>query len=109
MGTERKILGKLSLLNFARKIKRLIFHNPRSDWSTLNPYTPHIQFFTFRKFSLLLKSGGFKLEKVAHSYFILPALPIVDRVEFLDKIDCNIADRLPACAVSGWYVTARLV
>lgn len=108
LGKVRKVLGNFGLTNILRKIKRSIFHTARNDWSTLNPYTPHIQFFTFKKFSLLLQNSGFAIEKSAHSNFLLPALQIIDRVKFLEKIDSDIADRLPDFAVSGWYFTARL-
>ena len=104
----KKMLNVLHLDIVLRRIKRSVFHDSRTDWSTLNPFTPHVQFFTFNHFRSLLKECGFEVEKIRHSNFILPALPFMDRVGFLDKIDCGIADRLPTSVVSGWYVTARI-
>ncbi|MBI2846563.1 MAG: class I SAM-dependent methyltransferase [Chloroflexi bacterium] len=66
----------------------------------------HVQYYTLRRISGMIRKAGFEVIKVGHSDFIsfLPVLAGSDKVCY---VDCKLADRLPSLLVSGYYLWCR--
>ncbi|WP_448518560.1 class I SAM-dependent methyltransferase [Rhodoflexus sp.] len=66
----------------------------------------HVQFFSKQDLQRLAHSTGFTVEDFGVANFIADVFPlsfIANRVRVLQKIDCNIADRLPDVCSSGFF------
>jgi hypothetical protein len=79
----------------------------RIIFSTIRP-SEHIQTFTFKKMTELLKETGFKILSVKHSDF-LSFLPIFNQFDKLCYVDCKLADSLPHFFVSGFYFACQKI
>ncbi|HMT10608.1 MAG TPA: methyltransferase domain-containing protein [Ignavibacteria bacterium] len=66
----------------------------------------HIQFFTRKRLSRIISHRGFREISFKHGNFVERVLPfsiLTRRIKSLQKVDCNIADKLPSFAVSAFY------
>jgi len=70
----------------------------------------HVRFFTIKHLKKLAGSTGFSIEQVSKANFIEQVFPfslLTKRSPFLQKIDCRIADMLPAAFTSGFMTVWR--
>lgn len=69
----------------------------------------HVQAFTLSKINNLIKEVGFEVLNVNHSDFIsfLWSIPAESRKLKVSYYDCKLADKLPPCLVSGYYIACR--
>ena len=65
----------------------------------------HLQFFTTASLRKLASNNGFKIVEMQNTNFIEQVFPyslLTRKIHFLQKIDCAIADILPASLTSGF-------
>lgn len=95
----------LAMIHFLGGIKRRIFGQRISAGPVYNEESGHVQFFTLRRFRLLLSECGLQIARqkngclfgadlTSYLFRFFPALA---------PLSLAFADRLPASAVSTWY------
>jgi 2-polyprenyl-3-methyl-5-hydroxy-6-metoxy-1,4-benzoquinol methylase len=101
-------------------VKTKIKKNRNVGVQSSNIDTPHVQFFTLKRFKKMLYRSDIDVVSVHNSnsylgfgvlwYLFLQVL--IERgsklFQRLDELDCAIADRLPHLFAAGWYLTCRL-
>lgn len=82
------------------------YENSPERRATLNERQPHCQFFTWTRLCNLVSQSGFSLIASANSSFWAGPLANYVLREFntLIRINTRVADFLPRCAASGWYL-----
>lgn len=109
-----EIVGRVSKV--IKQIIQLLFGKSISRRSlTTCSKTPHIQFFTQKRFILLCEDAGLRLIKTANHTFILSAMPFnIISINLpknlrrkIEEIDGKIADFLPPAFACGWYFVFR--
>lgn len=95
-------LGVLDAFRCVRGKKKVL---PDEGISTLNPYTPHLRFFTPASLQRLLEESGFRILQWRNSDFL--SFGRMRSVRWLASIDCALADHLPRTMVSGWYLLCQ--
>jgi hypothetical protein len=66
----------------------------------------HVQAFTLGKIKRQVEEAGFRVVKEANADF-LSWLPILDRWQWLGRVDCGIADRLPSTLAGGYFMLCQ--
>jgi 2-polyprenyl-3-methyl-5-hydroxy-6-metoxy-1,4-benzoquinol methylase len=87
------------------KIKRAFGYKHATAQSS-NPDLTHIQFFTRKSLYKLMQDAGFKHLAFGKSDFLELVFPfslVANRVKAIQKLDCAIADYLPAGLTNGFY------
>jgi 2-polyprenyl-3-methyl-5-hydroxy-6-metoxy-1,4-benzoquinol methylase len=106
-GCMRNALGRLGLLDTLRRIRGKKEILADRGISTLNPCTPHVQFFTPASLQGLLEGSGFRILQWRNSDFM--SFGWMRSVQWLAAIDCTLADHLPRSMVSGWYLLCQKI
>jgi len=91
---------------FVFKIKSMLGYRGTTVQSSASDLT-HIQFFTIAQLKELAKKSTFKIIKFGKSNFVEDVFPfslLTKRIPALQKLDCKIADMLPA-SFSGGFLT----
>lgn len=90
-----------------------LFHHLRDLIARVAPPLPsselvggHVQAFTLGKIKRLIEGAGFKVVKAAKADF-LSWLPILDRWQWLGRVDCCLADKLPSALVGGYFLLCQ--
>ncbi len=89
------------------KIKKAFGYTHATAQSS-NPDLTHLQFFTRKSLFALMENTGFNLMAFGKSDFLELVFPfsfIANRVKALQKLDCALADYLPAALTNGFYTT----
>lgn len=97
---EKKGAGKLVAL-----VKKMLGYKGYTVQSS-NPDLTHVQFFTRESLSSLISRFRYRNIEFRNGNFIEKVFPvsiIARRSEWLQKIDCRIADYLPSFMSSGFY------
>ena len=92
---SRSVIGFKSLLGYKGDTKQ-----------SSAKYLEHVQFFTVKKLSKLAEISGFRIVKIDSGDFIGNVFPfslICNRLLFLQKFDCFMADILPGAFTSQFY------
>lgn len=91
----------------------LLFHHLRDLVARVVPRLPssgtvggHVQAFTLGKIKRQVEAAGFRVVKAAKADF-LSWLPILDRWQWLGRVDCSLADRLPSVLVGGYFLLCQ--
>ncbi len=95
------------LWNFVQKMKVKLGYYGTTVQSDAADLT-HIQFFTKKSLAALAKENSFKIQKIGKVNFIENVFPfsfLAKRMQFLQKLDCKVADLLPYQCTSGFVST----
>jgi hypothetical protein len=78
-------------------------------WSTLAPDTDHCQAFTRHKITQLLESQRLQVLAARNNTFLAGNLLglLVRELDVFLAWNARVADKLPACLVSGWLIAAQ--
>jgi hypothetical protein len=102
---QRLQYKKGALAKFVLWLKKLLGYEGTTIQSSASDLT-HIQFFTLKQLQQIAKENQFRITKVGKSNFIEDVFPfslIAKRVTFLQKLDCKVADILPANMTGGFF------
>ncbi|MBA7691237.1 Ubiquinone biosynthesis O-methyltransferase [subsurface metagenome] len=102
-----RILSSLGVLSLLRHLVRKPRQKPdrEANWKdSLNPDSPHVQFFSYGRFKHLVEGVGLSILKRRNRRFL--SGPFANRLllksERLMDWNARIADKLPRCLVSSW-------
>jgi 2-polyprenyl-3-methyl-5-hydroxy-6-metoxy-1,4-benzoquinol methylase len=87
------------------KVKKAFGYANATEQSS-NPDLTHIQFFSRTKLTNMMQSAGFSQHAFAKADFfdrIFPYSMLANRISALQKLDCAVADVLPAACTCGFY------
>jgi 2-polyprenyl-3-methyl-5-hydroxy-6-metoxy-1,4-benzoquinol methylase len=94
---------------FVSSIKKILGYRGLTEQSGADDLT-HIQFFTRKDLQHLAHKHGFQIINIEKSNFVEQVFPfslIIKRSAALQKLDCNLADRLPLAFTSGFMMVWR--
>lgn len=72
----------------------------------------HIQFFSMTALKKLANENGFEIHTIAKANFMEAVFPfslLTKRWKYLQKLDCQLADKLPLAFTSGFYTVWRKI
>lgn len=115
------LLSRLKLIGTLRSLLRFLISKRRAGWTrevesedsivqdTLNAESPHIQFFTLRRFKSLLNKCGLSIVKMENRRFLSGPFSgtIIDRSKRLIDWHIKVATMLPPCLVSSWMFVVK--
>lgn len=87
------------------KVKKAFGYTNATEQSS-NPDLTHIQFYTRTSLTQMMEGAGFKQHAFAKADFfdrIFPYSMLANRISALQKLDCAVADVLPAACTCGFY------
>jgi len=99
--------GLVTLLKRSNKAKGMLYKTGSGAGGfrdTLNEESPHIQFFTLRRFHKMLHENGLSVRKRVHRRFLSGPFSdiVLSRSKELIEWNARVADRLPYFLVSSW-------
>lgn len=86
-------------------IKKLLGYKGTTVQSDASDLT-HVQFFTLPQLKKIAAENDFTITQVGKSNFVEDVFPfslLAKRIAFLQKLDCKIADILPASLTGGFF------
>lgn len=99
------LMRKVGLNGFIRKVKKIV--GKKEPYATNQEETPHVNFFTEKQLKRDFKKYNFKIEEFTKSFVFSPILetylPFISLKKF-SYYDNRLAQKLPKCLVSGWYL-----
>jgi SAM-dependent methyltransferase len=91
----------------------LLFHHLRDLVARIVPRLPssdsvggHIQTFSLGKIRKLVEEMGFRVVKTVNADF-LSWLPLLGRSQWIGRVDCKLAERLPSALVGGYFLLCQ--
>lgn len=90
-----------------QRIKRFFGYANATEQSS-NPDLTHTQFFSRKSLTKMMTGAGFKPLSFAKADFfdrIFPFSMLANRIKALQKLDCAVADILPAACTCGFYTS----
>lgn len=109
---ENFILRKTGVLKLGRSFRRIFSRRSgcAEGTQTLNVENGHIQFFTRKRFSGLLKTAGLEVSGFRKGSFLAGSFSnaLISRVPFLTRANIAAGKRLPATMCSVWYFECRI-